>query len=216
VALASRMQPAAREEEETASRISDYRARTLVTGGSKGIGLAIAELFTVEGANVALCARNTEEVNKVVKSLAATGFKAWGRATDVSDPVALKRSVEDAAAELGGIDTIVCNVRALAVGNTAETWEKSFRVEMMYTVNSVAAALPFLEKSGAASIVIVSSVSGFDPAAALQDAGTGQRMKGFGVEVWTMRDGKIAIWKRRSMLRPQIKTSISTRHCAEG
>ena len=134
----------------------------LVTGGSKGIGRAIAELFAAEGANVALCARNAEEVNKVVKSLAATGVKAWGRATDVSDPIALKQWVEDAAAELGGIDTIVCNVRALAVGNTAETWEKSFRVDMMHTVNSVAAGLPFLEKSGSASIVIVSSVSGFE------------------------------------------------------
>jgi hypothetical protein len=41
-------------------------------------------------------------------------------------------------------------------------------------------------------------------------------MKGFGVEVWTMRDGKIAIWKRRSMLRPQIKTSISAKRCVEG
>src|ERR1700730_1236915 len=70
--------------------------------------------------------------------------------------------VEDAAAELGGIDTIVCNVSALAVGNTPETRENLFRVEMMHTVNSVAAALPFLEKSGSASIVIVASVSGFE------------------------------------------------------
>jgi 3-oxoacyl-[acyl-carrier protein] reductase len=134
----------------------------LVTGGSKGIGLAVSEMFAAEGANVAICARNADEVNKVVKSLASTGVKAWGRATDVSDPAALKRWVEDAAGEFGGIDTIVCNVSALAVGNTAETWEKSFRVDMMHTVNSVAAALPFLEKSKSASIVIVSSVSGFE------------------------------------------------------
>ena len=134
----------------------------LVTGGSKGIGLAIAELFAAEGANVAICARNADQVGEVVKSLAATGVKAWGRATDVSEPAALKQWVEDAAAELGGIDTLVCNVSALAVGNSAETWEKSFRVDMMHTVNSVAAALPFLEKSDSASIVIVSSVSGFE------------------------------------------------------
>jgi 3-oxoacyl-[acyl-carrier protein] reductase len=134
----------------------------LVTGGSKGIGLAIAELFAVEGANVAICARNGDQVSRVVKSLAATGVKAWGRATDVSEPAALKQWVEDAAAEFGGIDALVCNVSALAVGNSAETWEKSFRVDMMHTVNSIAAALPFLEKSSSASIVIVSSVSGFE------------------------------------------------------
>ena len=86
----------------------------------------------------------------------------WGRALDVADPAALKQWVEDAASELGGIDTIICNVSALAVGDTPETWEKSFRTDMMHTVNSVAAALPYLEKSKSASIVIVSSVSGFE------------------------------------------------------
>jgi NAD(P)-dependent dehydrogenase (short-subunit alcohol dehydrogenase family) len=134
----------------------------LVTGGSKGIGRAIAELFAAEGANVAICARNADEVDKVVKALAANGVRAWGKSVDVGDPVALKQWVEEAATEFGGIDTIVCNVSALAVGNTAETWENSFRVDMMHTVNSVAAALPYLEKSKAASIVIVSSVSGFE------------------------------------------------------
>jgi len=134
----------------------------LVTGGSKGIGLAVASLFAKEGANVAICARNADEVAKVVKSLAASGAKSWGRSVDVADPIALKGWVEDAAAELGGIDAIVCNVSALAVGNSAETWENSFRVDMMHTVNSVAAAMPHLERSKSASIVIVSSVSGFE------------------------------------------------------
>ena len=134
----------------------------LVTGGSKGIGLAIAELFAAEGANVAICARNADEVGKVVKGLAAKGGKSWGKAIDVADPTELKQWVEGAASELGGIDSIICNVSALAVGDTAETWEKSFRTDMMHTVNSVAAALPYLEKSKSASVVIVSSVSGFE------------------------------------------------------
>ena len=134
----------------------------LVTGGSKGIGLAIAELFADEGANVAICARNADEVGSVVKSLAAKGVKASGRALDVADPAALKGWVESAAGELGGIDTIVCNVSALAVGDTPETWEKSFRTDMMHTVNAVAAAKTYLEKSKSASIIIVSSVSGFE------------------------------------------------------
>jgi NAD(P)-dependent dehydrogenase (short-subunit alcohol dehydrogenase family) len=74
----------------------------------------------------------------------------------------LKQWVEGAASELGGVDTIVCNVSALAVGDTPETWEKSFRTDMMHTVNSIAAALTYLENSKSASIVIVSSVSGFE------------------------------------------------------
>jgi len=134
----------------------------LVTGGSKGIGLAVAELFADEGANVAICARNADEVGKVVKALAVKGVKAWGKAIDVADPAALKAWVEGAAAEFGGIDTIVCNVSALAVGDTPETWEKSFRTDMMHTVNSVAAAKSYLERSKSASIIIISSVSGIE------------------------------------------------------
>jgi 3-oxoacyl-[acyl-carrier protein] reductase len=134
----------------------------LVTGGSKGIGLAIAELFATEGANVAICARGAEDVGKAVKALAAKGVTAWGRAIDVADPEALKGWVEGAASEFGGIDSLVCNVSALAVGDTADTWEKSFRTDMMHTVNAVAAAMPYLETSRSASIAVVSSVSGFE------------------------------------------------------
>jgi len=74
----------------------------------------------------------------------------------------LTQWINDSAAELGGIDVLVCNVSALAVGDSAETWEKSFRIDMMHTVNAVAAAVPFLEKSPSASIVLISSVSGFE------------------------------------------------------
>jgi NAD(P)-dependent dehydrogenase (short-subunit alcohol dehydrogenase family) len=134
----------------------------LVTGGSKGIGKAVAECFAAEGANVAICARNDAEVQKTVDALAKTGVKAWGQGIDVGDPAALKTWVEGAASHLGGVDALVCNVSALAVGDTPESWENAFRVDMMHTVNSVAAAMPYLEKSSAASIAIVSSVSGFE------------------------------------------------------
>jgi NAD(P)-dependent dehydrogenase (short-subunit alcohol dehydrogenase family) len=134
----------------------------LVTGGTKGIGRATCELFAAEGANVALCARNADEVAAVVNALIGKGVHAYGQAFDVADAAPLKQWVEGAAGALGGIDALVCNVSAIAIGDTAETWEKSFRIDMMHTVNSVAAALPYLEKSTSASVAIVSSVSGFE------------------------------------------------------
>ena len=134
----------------------------VVTGGSKGIGRAVAHCFAAEGANVAICARNVVEVTSAVTELKAFGVKACGAGIDVADENALKSWIASSAAEMGGIDTLVCNVSALAVGNSAETWEKSFRTDMMHTVNAVEAALPFLEKSSCASIVIISSVSGFE------------------------------------------------------
>ena len=134
----------------------------LITGASKGIGRSVAEGFAKEGANVSICARNEMEVASVVASLSSMGVKAFGRALDVGDSQALTKWVADSAAELGAIDALVCNVSALAVGDNADTWEKSFRIDMMHSVNAVASAVPFLEKSVSASIVLISSVSGFE------------------------------------------------------
>jgi NAD(P)-dependent dehydrogenase (short-subunit alcohol dehydrogenase family) len=136
--------------------------RVLVTGASKGIGRAVAEGFAAEGAQVSICARNEGEVAATVATLQSMGVHAFGRAFDVADAAALAKWVTDSANELGGIDALVCNVSALAVGDSADTWEKSFRVDMMHSVNAVAAAVPFLEKSASASIVLISSVSGFE------------------------------------------------------
>lgn len=134
--------------------------KAVVTGGSKGIGRHVAEIFADEGADVAICARNADEVQAAVAELGKAGVKAWGSAVDVADAAALKAWIEAAAATLGGIDVLVANVSALAVGNTPETWEASFRIDVMHTVHAVQAATPYLEKSSAAAIVIVSSVSG--------------------------------------------------------
>lgn len=136
--------------------------RAVVTGGTKGIGRAIAEGFANEGANVAICARNAGEVSATVAALKSKGVSATGRALDVGDGAALAAWISASAGELGGIDALVCNVSALAVGDTAESWEKTFRIDMMHTVNAVAAAVPFLEKSKSASIILISSVSGFE------------------------------------------------------
>jgi 3-oxoacyl-[acyl-carrier protein] reductase len=134
--------------------------RAIMTGGTKGIGRRAADIFADEGANIAICARNADEVKAAVASLKAKGVGSFGEAIDVADRAALERFVADSANALGGIDILVANVSALAAQGKLEDWQKAFDVDMMHTVYAVNAALPFLEKSDHPSIVFVSSVSG--------------------------------------------------------
>ena len=134
--------------------------RAVVTGGTKGIGRAIAQTLAAEGAHVAFCARNADEVAQAVKDCPHNGGKVSGRAVDVADGPALAAWVNDVAAEFGGIDIVVANVSALAIATDEAAWQRGFEVDMMGTVRLVNAAMPHLEKSAKASIVTISSVSG--------------------------------------------------------
>lgn len=133
----------------------------LVTGGTKGIGRRAADMFADEGANVSICARNGEEVKATVASLQQKGVKAFGYGIDVGNKAALEGWVHDSANALGGVDIVVANVSALAAAEDTEaSWQAQFDIDMMHTVRTVNASLPYLEKSKWPSIVIVSSVSG--------------------------------------------------------
>src|ERR1700722_4847646 len=134
--------------------------KAVVTGGTKGIGRAVADHFAREGADVAICARNAGEVTDAVAALSATGVKATGRALDVADGPALMQWIQASAGELGGLDIVVANVSALAIGQDDASWKAEFDTDMMGTVRAVNAAMPFLEKSSAAAIVVIASVSG--------------------------------------------------------
>jgi 3-oxoacyl-[acyl-carrier protein] reductase len=132
----------------------------LVTGGTRGIGRAIVESFLAEGANVAFCARDGELAKSVGEELSTDGRIAIGAGVDVGDEAALKAWVESSAIALNGIDIVVANVSALAIPDNPDNWHTTFNVDLMGTVGLVTAAMPYLEKSEAGSIVTISSVSG--------------------------------------------------------
>jgi 3-oxoacyl-[acyl-carrier protein] reductase len=135
----------------------------VILGGTRGIGRAIADTLAAEGVNVAICARNADQVSEAVTALKQAGVKATGAPVDIMDGPALKTWVEAAAGELGGIDILVSNAGAMAIGGDPAAWEQNFRLDVLGMVNAFDAAKPFLVKAaearGDAAFTIISSVS---------------------------------------------------------
>jgi 3-oxoacyl-[acyl-carrier protein] reductase len=134
----------------------------IVTGGTRGIGRAIAELLAAEGCNVALCARHEAAVDATVAALAARGVKSWGGRVDVGEIEGLRGWVATAADVLGGLDILVANVSALAQSMDDDSWRRSLEIDIMGTVAGVEAAIPFLEKSQAGAIVVVGTTGAIE------------------------------------------------------
>jgi NAD(P)-dependent dehydrogenase (short-subunit alcohol dehydrogenase family) len=129
--------------------------KVMVTGASRGIGRAVAEMFAEEGCDVAICARKADGVERAVEALESRGVRAVGGVVDVADTRDLRRWVGDAAAELGGLDILVSNVSAQSY-----EWRRSVEVDVLACVELVEAALPYLVRSRAGAIVSIASQAG--------------------------------------------------------
>ncbi|MEU8508785.1 3-oxoacyl-ACP reductase FabG [Streptomyces brevispora] len=92
----------------------------LITGGTSGIGLAVAENFARQGHSVFICSRNAGSVTETVGKLRAQGYEADGAAADVSKPEDVTRLVDAAVARYGSIDILVNNAGRSGGGVTAE------------------------------------------------------------------------------------------------
>jgi 3-oxoacyl-[acyl-carrier protein] reductase len=134
----------------------------VVTGASSGIGKAIALEFANEDANLAICARGREALEKARSELEVKGVKAYAQVCDVSDITALNKFLENAKSSLRQIDVLVNNAPGWGVTDDEMGWAASFSVDIMASVRASWKVVPWMEDHGGGAIVHVSSIAGME------------------------------------------------------
>jgi 3-oxoacyl-[acyl-carrier protein] reductase len=147
----------------------------LITGSSLGIGLATAKAFAAEGCRLMLSARTAEALRDAEAALHAEGATVASVAADVTRPDGAEKLVAAAAATFGGIDILVNNVGGGGGGRTIadstdEDWRATLEINLLQTVRMMRLALPHMRGRTGATVVNVSSISGWSP----QLVGSGQ------------------------------------------
>src|SRR3954447_7823242 len=139
-------------------------SRAVVTGGSRGLGLAIADRLAAEGADVALLARGADGLAAAAEQVGRHGRRVVTRAVDVTDPEALDAALGEVAAELGGLDRVVGNAGGTVGGNlldsTAADFRATFDLNAGHAAQLLRSAHPHLVAAGAGAVVLVTSITG--------------------------------------------------------
>jgi 3-oxoacyl-[acyl-carrier protein] reductase len=143
--------------------------RALITGGSRGIGFAVAEAIAAEGAAVGLVARDAAGLAAAAERLESYGVPVATAVADVTDTPQLKRAVDDIATVLGGIDHLVANAGGtVGRGNLTsagdDDFTATFALNAGHAAELIRAGLPHLRAVGGGSVVIISSITGMRPA----------------------------------------------------
>lgn len=138
-----------------------------ITGGSRGIGLGIAQSLASEGAVVSIGARDEHGLDQAVAVARAAGLVVHPYVVDVTDPSALEKVVAQSAQEQGGLDLVVANVGGSRGGglqtSTAEDWMYTMSLNVVHAATAIRAAVPWLSASGQGAALVIASISGWKP-----------------------------------------------------
>ncbi|RVQ66558.1 SDR family oxidoreductase [Croceicoccus ponticola] len=131
--------------------------KAILVGANGGIGRKVAQALAAEGCHVAICGRTQDKVDKVVGELSPTGVTVYSEALDVTEPTSVPAFVEKAAGALGGCDIFISFTSANPGTDTDDCWETILRADILPMRRGIEAAMPYLEKSDAGSIICMSS-----------------------------------------------------------
>jgi uncharacterized oxidoreductase len=135
--------------------------RVVITGGSSGIGLALAHTLLDKGAKVVITGRRRDVVAKAVEELQRTNSSVWGINADVATPDGRAATIKQGVDALGGVDILVNNAGGVRAGRLENTPEAELKamidVDLVAPILLTRAALPALRASGDAMVVNVAS-----------------------------------------------------------
>lgn len=135
----------------------------VITGGSSGLGLALAKELTTRGSTVTLVARNKERLEKAKAEIAKAGGKAYGYSSNVSDMESITQTFKNIASEVGPPDILINSAGILREGYfdklPVDTFRETIEINYFGVLNSVKAALSFIVKQKG-RIVNIASVAG--------------------------------------------------------
>ena len=143
--------------------------RALITGGSRGIGFAVAEALAAEGAAVGLIARDAAGLAAAAERLGPRGVPVATAVADVTDTPQLRSAVDDVATVLGGLDHLVANAGGtVGRGNLTSAGDgdftATFALNAGHAAELIRAGLTHLRAAAGGSVVIISSITGMRPA----------------------------------------------------
>jgi short-subunit dehydrogenase len=148
-------------------RLSSYTLRgktVLITGGSRGLGLALAREVAAQGARVAICGRDQGSLERARHSLVQTGANVLALACDITQPSAVSELIEQVHQQFGPVDVLINNAGVVEVG-PAETMSLADYEEAMATnfwgmLHPTLAVLPHMRERKAGRIVNITSIGG--------------------------------------------------------
>lgn len=146
-------------------RACSFTDRTvLISGGSRGLGLLMAELFACEGAHVTIAARDRDELERAQALLRDGALDVAIAVVDVSRPEEAERMVHDVVARRGRLDVLVNNAGVIKVGPLEhmeiEDFEEAMAVHFWGPLHTMQAAIPHMKRQGGGRIANISSVGG--------------------------------------------------------
>jgi NAD(P)-dependent dehydrogenase (short-subunit alcohol dehydrogenase family) len=136
----------------------------LVTGGSRGLGKAVALAMAEKGARVAICGRKQENLDQTTKEFEASGLKLWARAAHVGKSDHVKALFTDLGKEFGALDILVNNVGTnILTPSVAEAdeglWDKLIETNLKSAFLVTSQAYPLMKQSGKGKIINISSIA---------------------------------------------------------